>query len=101
MSHSVIGWGGTEQDVHAMDEEERNNIRKAREQEDMERFHVRMQARREKLDVMKERYDTSRNVNNRRNLFWLFFAVILAGGAWAVARFLASGYCRQLFGAGE
>lgn len=84
-----------------MDDEEKNSIRKAREQEDMERFRAQMQVRREKLDAMKVRYDTSRNVNNRRNLLWLFFAVLLAGGAWGVARLAASGFIRQLFGAGE
>ncbi|MDD4736086.1 MAG: hypothetical protein PHP44_08270 [Kiritimatiellae bacterium] len=84
-----------------MDEEEKQKIREAREQEDLDRFRARVKEREAQLGAVKRRWDTSRNVSNRRNMLLLIFALLLSGGAWAVARFLASGYFRQMIGAGE
>ncbi len=71
----------TERDV-------RKQIREAREREDLERYQARLKERQEVLEAVKERYSASRMVNNRKNLIWLFFALILAGVAYAVSRFL-------------
>ena len=84
-----------------MDEDEKQKIQEAREQEDLARFRARVKERDAALGAVKQRYSSSRNVNNRRNMLWLFFALILAGGAWAVSRFLTSDYFRLMFGAGE
>ncbi len=84
-----------------MDEEEKQKIREAREREELERFQVRVKEREAELGAVKRRYGTSRNVNNRRNLLWLIFALLLSGGAWAVSRFLASDLFRLMTGVGE
>ena len=68
--------------------EEAKGIREAREREDLERFRARVKQREEALNAVKGRYSATSMVNNRKNLIWLFFALILVGVVYAVSRFL-------------
>ncbi len=77
-----------EQNNPTQESEAHRLLREAREREDMERFQARVKERQAQLNAVRERYASSQNTANRKNLIWLIFAFMMAGVVYLITRFL-------------